>query len=101
MKEVRFLQDFQGVETRNVFYKSGSVHSFEDDLADRLIVDGRAKSTFIHSYVDETAQFENAATPPHEEKHYGGQAESAPRHDEELYPVEQVEVIQPKKRGRK
>jgi hypothetical protein len=83
MTKVKFIQDFQGVETGGVFYTKGQVVSFDFSVAARLIADKRAELI--------------------EEKHYGGQAEPELRHDEEIYPapVEQVEVIQPKKRGRK
>ena len=84
MKKVKFLQDFQGVETKGIFYRKGKEYELENDLADRMIYDGRAESVFVHVHIEATPQFEDASIPPH----YSEQAES---------------VYQPpaKKRGRK
>ena len=65
MKKVRFLQDFQGVETKGLFYSKNKEYELDDSVAERMILDGRAVSVFVHAYVDETPQFENASIPPH------------------------------------
>lgn len=41
--KVKFLQDFQGSETNNVFYLKGSEHELPDNIAERLVQDGRAE----------------------------------------------------------
>lgn len=43
MQKVRFLQDFQGVETRGAFYKKGQAVEVPSDVADRCVADGRAE----------------------------------------------------------
>jgi len=62
MPKIRLLHDFQGVETHNVFYAAG-VHDVPDDVAERLVRDGRAE------YVAE-------------ELHYGSTPEPALRQDD-------------------
>jgi hypothetical protein len=41
--KVKFLQDFQGVETNGVFYAKDSEHELPDNVASRLVDDGRAE----------------------------------------------------------
>lgn len=41
--KVRFLQDFQGVETGNVFYQKDGEYELPDRVAERLVKDGRAE----------------------------------------------------------
>ena len=73
MSKVRFLQDFQGKETREVFYKKDQVVEIDDNLVDRLVSDGRAERVT--------------------ERHYGGQdsPELKPRADEVIYKEVQAE----------
>lgn len=79
--KIKFLQDFQGVETGGVFYKLGQIVDLDYGVASRLVADKRAVLV--------------------EEKHYGGQAVEELRRDDEIYPI--VELPQPtiKKRGKK
>jgi len=81
MIKVRFFNDFQGVETNNVFYPAGE-HEVPEHVASRVVKDGRAEYVSTHG----TASFEN--TP---------QFEEAPVF------VPEEEVVTPKhfKRGRK
>ena len=64
MKKVKFLQDFQGVETRNVFYEKDVEIVLEDGIADRVVEDGRAVYVINVVPHDNIQQFENAAEPP-------------------------------------
>ena len=66
MKKVKFLQDFQGTETKGLFFRKDKEYELDDDLAERMIYDGRAVSTFVHEYKEETPQFENITPPPYE-----------------------------------
>jgi hypothetical protein len=75
--KILFLQDFQGVETGNIFYQRGQIVVLDNGVATRLIADKRAELI--------------------EEKHYGGRPEPELRHDDEIYPA----PVEPKKRGRK
>ena len=43
MRKVKFLQFFQGSETRNVAYEKDQVAEFPDDLAGQLVKDKRAE----------------------------------------------------------
>jgi len=43
MTTVRFLQDFQGVETNGVFYKHGEVVDVPSNVASRCVADKRAE----------------------------------------------------------
>jgi len=45
MSKVKFLQDFQGVETNNVFYLRGQVVDVSEGVASRCVADGRAENT--------------------------------------------------------
>lgn len=84
MPKIRFLQDFQGRETREQFYKKGDEVEIEDFLVDQLIADGRA---------------EVVAAPVADVHKQGGSVEVV-EHDEA--PVAEVEEVKPKgKRGRK
>lgn len=62
MPKVKFLQDFQGAETRNAFYKKDDEVDLPDSMADVLVKDGRAVVLYgsIH---DSTPQFEKADIP--------------------------------------
>jgi hypothetical protein len=42
-KKVRFLQDFQGRETREVFYKQGQEVELPDHIAESLLADRRVE----------------------------------------------------------
>jgi hypothetical protein len=70
MPKVKFLQDFQGKETGEVFYKAGQVADLSDYGATLVVKDGRAE------FVQEAPA-----------SHYGGQIEPElkPRNDEEIY----------------
>lgn len=61
MTKVKFLQDFQGVETKNVFYLKDQVVELDDETSSRVVKDGRAEYVVGHG----TASFEN--TPQFEE----------------------------------
>lgn len=67
-KKVKFLQDFQGRETREVFYKQGEVVELGDATADLLLKYGRVELV-------------------KDAPHYGGQTdpELKPRDDEVIY----------------
>lgn len=43
MPKVKFLQDFQGKETREVFYKQGQEVELPDHVVSQLVKDGRAE----------------------------------------------------------
>lgn len=43
MKKVRFIVDYRGVLTGEIFYEAGRVAEFEDGRAARLVKDGRAR----------------------------------------------------------
>lgn len=43
MKKVKFLQDFQGRETREVFYKQGQEVELDDHIAQQLLADRRVE----------------------------------------------------------
>lgn len=75
MAKVKFLQDFQGSETREVFYRKSQEVELPDSMAARLVADRRAE--FVDNpvvlenvnevqveYHDLEPQFENAAEPP-------------------------------------
>lgn len=66
MQKVQFLQDFQGKETREIFYKQGQIVDFDDGMAERLIADGRAALVVINvgNRFDVEPQFEQAEEPP-------------------------------------
>lgn len=42
MTKVKFFNDFQGVETNNVFYPAGE-HDVPESVASRVVKDGRAE----------------------------------------------------------
>lgn len=88
MPQVRFFIDFQGVETHDVFYGSG-VHNVPDDVASRVVKDGRAEFVKPDALLDVEPQFENA--------HYGAQPEPEPKNDDAIYDV----MTAPKKKGGK
>ena len=86
-KKVKFLQDFQGKETREQFYKKDAVVEIADELVDRLIADGRIELVVFDLHMANEPQFENA--------YYGAQTEPEIRNDEVLYDV----MTAPKKKG--
>lgn len=55
MTKVKFYNDFQGVETNNVFYPAG-IHDVPEHVADRVVKDGRAE----YAEGNGTASFENS-----------------------------------------
>lgn len=75
MPKIKLFTDFQGVETREVFYRAG-IHDVPDDVASRLVKDGRAEFVKPDVVHDVEPQFENVVP-------------------------EQPEEIKPQKRGRK
>lgn len=79
MPKVKFLQDFQGVETREVFYQKGQVVNIPDDLIDRLVNDKRVELLKPDARLDVEPQFENA--------YYGSQPETELKNDEEIHSV--------------
>ena len=70
MPKIKFLQDFQGKETREVFYKEGQEVELDDSLTSVLVKEGRAALV-------------QAVTPTH----YGAQVteELEPRDDKVIY----------------
>jgi hypothetical protein len=42
MKKIRFVMDFQGSETRNIFYERDTEHIVDDGLAALMVKDERA-----------------------------------------------------------
>ena len=86
-KKVKFLQDFQGKETREQFYKKDAVVEIADELLDRLITDGRVELVTFDLAMASEPQFENV--------YYGAQAEPEIRNDEVLHDV----MTAPKKKG--
>ena len=63
---VAFLQDFRGVETREQFFARGEEWDAPDDLALRLIHDGRAVAAAakVGVRVGQVAAAPAVATPP-------------------------------------
>ncbi len=61
MLKVKFLQDFQGRETREVFYLGGETAVLENSIAQRLIDSGFAVLT--DDYQDEMSQPDLEPTP--------------------------------------
>lgn len=74
MPKVKFLRDFQGKATREVFYKKGQEVELDDSLIGAVVAEGAAeyvRATLIENvtgvelqYFDNEPQFENAAEPP-------------------------------------
>ena len=58
MPKIKLFTDFQGVETREVFYQAG-IHNVPDDVASRLVKDGRAEFVKPDVVHDVEPQFEN------------------------------------------
>lgn len=96
-KKVKFLQDFRGKETNEVFYTQGQEAEFPDHVAELLVKDGRVEIV--------------AAPMP---VHYGGQVqpEAITLDDEQIYnefvkeAIELIEEVPPDpkpkgKRGKK
>jgi hypothetical protein len=77
MTLVKFLQDFQGIETRGAFYKQGDVVDIDDGLVNRLVVDKRVELV------------QKPVVPQPVPVHYGAQPEPELRHDEDLYPKDE------------
>lgn len=67
MPQVEFLQDFQGKETREVFYKKGQVVDLPENMLDILLREKRVK-IIAGSLADVTPQMDEGV-------HYGIQAE--------------------------
>jgi len=82
MRKVKIYNDFQGVETNNVFYPAG-VHDVPEGVADRLVKDKRAEYVMPDAVLDNEPQFESVI----EEKYYGAQAEPELRQDEVIHDV--------------
>lgn len=61
--EIKFLQDFRGRETNEMYYLKDTIVELPDHMADRLVADGRAEYV-AHgtSNADNTPQFEEV--PP-------------------------------------
>ena len=68
MPKIKFLQDFQGKETKEIFYKQGQEVELDDNLTSRLVQEGRAE------YVQASAPI-----------HYGAQVTEEPRDDEVIF----------------
>ena len=68
--KIKFLQDFQGVETQGVFYRLGQVVDIDNGLAPRLIADKRAELVEVPTQpdkqivTDETQIIENVYIAP-------------------------------------
>jgi hypothetical protein len=90
MKKVKFLQDFQGVETKGVFYRKDAVVEVDDYVAERCVLDGRAE----YAEGNGTASFKNSP-----------QFEEAPVYAEaEIFTVDHEEIpimTSKKNKGRK
>lgn len=80
--KVKFLRDFQGRATREVFYKKGQEVELDSSAADAVVAEGVAEYV-TGSRFDVEPQFEQAEEPPH----YGAQAEPELRHDDEIHDV--------------
>lgn len=71
MTKVKFFNDFQGVETNNVFYPAG-IHDVPEHVADRVVKDKRAeyvegRGTVSHEntpQIEEVPVVENDPTEP-------------------------------------
>lgn len=85
MPKVKFLQDFQGRETKEAFYHKDEVVEIADELVDRLLEAGRVELVPSVAFASEP-QFENA--------YFGSQPEAEPRQDD-------VKFEKQVKRGRK
>ena len=83
MPKVRFLQDFQGKETREQFHKKGEEVEIEDYLVAQLVADGRVE----------------VVTAPVADVHKAGGKVEVVEHDEA--PVEPVEEVKPAKSTRR
>ena len=94
MSKVRFLQDFQGKETKERFYSKGQEVEIEDFLVSQLVTDGRVE----------------VVAAPVADVHKDGGAVEVVEHDEVLpvvevepepEPVEEVPPTPKKRKGRK
>lgn len=93
MQKVKFLQDFQGRETGENFYKQGQEVELPDNVVSVLLADGRVE------LVKQAAKFVSGATiSVGGDWKDGGSGSSTPWRDE---PEAEEEAPQPKKRGRK
>lgn len=84
-RKVKFLQDFQGKETKEVFYRKDEVAEVADELIDQLLADKRVELVEPVIEMASEPQFENA--------YFGSQPEAEPRQDEVKF--------EKQKRGRK
>ena len=106
MPRVKFLQDFQGRETAEVFYRLGQEVDLPDHVAARLIADRRAELVQAEPVVEEpaaiaTSHFYGPVYVGATEPHFADEPQA-----KEPEPVEDVittETIKPKrgKRGKK
>lgn len=76
MPKIKFLQDFQGKETKEVFYKEGQEVELDENLTSVLVKEGRA-------------EYVKAATPIH----YGAQVTDELRDDEKIYEQFKKEAV--------
>lgn len=60
MPKVKFLQDFQGRETKEAFYHKDEVVEIADELVDRLVADKRVELVLPPVVMASEPQFENA-----------------------------------------
>jgi hypothetical protein len=72
MPKIKFLQDFRGTETNEVFYKKDEVVDVSENTAERLVKDGRAVVESGSQY-DVEPQFEQ---PVPEKKRKRGKHEN-------------------------
>jgi hypothetical protein len=70
--KVKFLQDFQGRETKNIFYKNNEVVDFDAETAELLV---REKRAVLFVEPIEVPQIEVTAHEDKEPQHIDGVAE--------------------------
>jgi hypothetical protein len=59
MTEVRFTRDYRGKLTREVFYSTGDVVGFDDDIASRIVAEQAAE----YAPAEEQPAVEDAPKP--------------------------------------
>ena len=64
--KIKFIQDFGGKETNEVHYKNGEIIDVPNNMAERLISDGRAIFAEGHGITnaENTPQFEEVPASP-------------------------------------
>ncbi len=77
MQKVKFLQDFQGRETREVFYPKDAIVELDDGMAEQLIKDGRAVAVVT------SGLWQVEQKPDATQAHYGAQVAPELRRDDE------------------